>query len=336
MITLYVNTASTAGGDGTTNNTTGATRAFASLHEAMDSLPNMTELSDATTIYCEGTAADTTALVSADWYSYTTAAKYLRIVGNNTSGLYSTSAYRLEVTDDQAIYNQYLSHVRLENLQVKITVTTSGQIYNGYRLATGNNNGAVDHRITNCIVQKAGVGTSQVFGFRQSDPASQGGTCVIKNCVAFGGCYAGYDGDSSAWSTAYLKNVNCTGYGNQYNYMDTQICINCLSAAPTVGSGFAGTGTSGHLNNVSDDSSAGGTNSHINHTFTFVDAGAGDLHLDAADAGARGFGIGPASNGDVLTTDIDGTARSGATCDVGADEYAAGGGVNVPLTGVCG
>jgi hypothetical protein len=34
MITRYVNTASSAGGDGTTNGTAGATRAYATLREA--------------------------------------------------------------------------------------------------------------------------------------------------------------------------------------------------------------------------------------------------------------------------------------------------------------
>jgi hypothetical protein len=103
--------------------------------------------------------------------------------------------------------------------------------------------------------------------------------------------------------------------------MDTQICVNCITAAnKTDGYGFLATGTSGHYNNASSDDTAGGTNSHINHTFTFVSTT--DFHLQSGDVGARGLGIGPSSNGAVPTTDIDGTARSGTTCDIGADEYA--------------
>lgn len=41
-------------------------------------------------------------------------------------------------------------------------------------------------------------------------------------------------------------------------------------------------------------------------------------------------GIGPSSDANVPTPDMDGSTRSGTTCDMGADEYVAAGGANAP------
>ena len=64
MTDRYVDTASTAGGDGTTEALTGSTRAFATLLEAVNSLPST--LTDAYTIYCKGAAADTSVKPAAE------------------------------------------------------------------------------------------------------------------------------------------------------------------------------------------------------------------------------------------------------------------------------
>jgi hypothetical protein len=42
-------------------------------------------------------------------------------------------------------------------------------------------------------------------------------------------------------------------------------------------------------------------------------------------------GVGPSSDANVPTTDIDGDTRSGATCDIGVDEYVAAGGISIPV-----
>lgn len=54
----------------------------------------------------------------------------------------------------------------------------------------------------------------------------------------------------------------------------------------------------------------------------FVDAANGDFHLQETSP-CIGKGIGPSTNSSVPTTDIDGDPRSGATCDIGADEFIA-------------
>jgi hypothetical protein len=317
-IVRYVNTASTAGGDGTTNGTAGATRAYASLREALTAQPGT--LLDQTTIYCEGTAADTLSCTQAIWDFQTSATNYLRIVGNNTSGKWDTTKYRIQVSDEGGIYNNNAGHVRLEYLQVQVTVTTSsGATYSCFRLATANNlNGPVAHSFTGCYsnVVVSGGATDNVFGFIDSDPTI-GGTCKRINCIAWRG-YCGFSSDGTAWGTSNLYNLNCTAYGNEIAYLDAQICVNCLGANSTLGAGvFLSTGSAGHSNNAADEASAVGANARINQTFTFLDTATGDFHLSRSDAGAQGYGLDLSFWG--VTDDVDGRDRFGAW-DIGADQ----------------
>jgi hypothetical protein len=324
-LTRYVNTASTAGGDGTTNNTSGATRAFASLAEALNSLPSWpTALSDQYTIYCSGTAADTTTCNQDVMDQVTSTTNYIRIVGDNTTGKWNTSAYRLEISNGHGFYNNYGAHVRVENMQVKVTSTSGGTNYNCYRLATANNDssgGNIDHRLINCIAWGVQSGGPNIFGFIDSDPGASG-ACYRINCLAYD-AYCGYSSDSSTWATNNLYNYNCTGHSNAINWLDVQKCVNCLSANPTTGAGygFYVTGSTGHSYNASDDDTANGTGARDNQTFTFVDAANDDYHLAANDAGARGYGTTNPGSG-LYSTDIDGQTRA-APWDIGADQVIA-------------
>jgi len=58
----------------------------------------------------------------------------------------------------------------------------------------------------------------------------------------------------------------------------------------------------------------------------FVDSANGDFTL-VASGNCDGGGVGPGTDANVPTTDMEGDARAGATCDVGVDETAAAGGV---------
>jgi len=93
--------------------------------------------------------------------------------------------------------------------------------------------------------------------------------------------------------TAYL--YNCTGIANTaigvgtfYQLGGTAVAKNCLAVNSGTDSAFLGTFTM--TNCASDDATAVGTSPRINQTFTFVNAGAFNYHLAAADAGAKGFG----------------------------------------------
>lgn len=319
MITRYVNTASTAGGDGTTNATSGSTRAFASLREALDSLPGT--LTDAVTINCEGTAADTLNCTQTHWDIVTSPTNRIRIIGNNTAGKWNTSAYRLEVSNESAIYNNDAAHVTIERLQIQITTTTGNAgDHSCFRLRTANNNvtnGAPDHKFLACIARAVQAGgTGLIRGFNDSN-GGVNGTVRRINCIAYGGCRVGFQSDGA--TTNPVENYNCTSYGNQSNYEDNQISVNCIGAGFTANGDFFFSGSTGHDYNASSDDSAEGTHSRINQTFAFVDAANGDFHLLSSDTGAKDFGLTDPLSG-VYNDDIDGQVRTGAW-DIGADEF---------------
>lgn len=97
---------------------------------------------------------------------------------------------------------------------------------------------------------------------------------------------------------------------------------------------FGGTATDSDYNLSDDDTSddGGGANNIINATDTnqFVSIASRDFHLISG-ADAIDSGIGPGADADIPTGDIDGDVRSGATCDIGADEFISAGGGSAAL-----
>ena len=97
MITRYLNTASTAGGDGTTNAIIGATRAYATLSEAKTAL-HLGSLTDDLELLCCGSIVDISTASVEDWTdaSHTTYIRGnpLELDGKNP-GYWSELHYRL-------------------------------------------------------------------------------------------------------------------------------------------------------------------------------------------------------------------------------------------------
>jgi len=339
-LTRYVNTASSAGGDGTTNGTAGATRAFATLLEAINSLPGT--LSDQYTIYCEGSTADTSAINQTPWDMTTSATNYIRIIGEQSpnhpnfstsdSGKYVTSKYRIQVSNINALYNNIPSHLRIEGIQVQLTVSDGGS-YVGIK-STNQNQVAtdIDCRISHCIV-KAVISSGSVICFNTRFPDSAAnGTSRVWNCVAFGpNGSTGFNNDFGQ-DADVGEYYNCTA-ATQYGFIEdaTMKVVNCLATGCDIG--FVGTFAAGsNFNSEDDGNGAPGANSKTAQTFSFVNAASDDYHLQAGDTGAKDFGT--SSVGGLFTDDIDGGTRSGSW-DIGADEQGspgAGGGYNaVPL-----
>lgn len=322
-LTRYVNTASSAGGDGTTNNTSGATRAYATLLEAINSLA--ATLTDQYTIYCSGTAADTSAINQTPWDMTTSATNYIHIIGEQSpnhpsstpTGVYDTNLYRIEVTNTNAVYNNIPSHLRIEGLQVQVTVSDASS-YVGIKTTNQNQVATdIDCRIGYCIVR--GVLTSgTVIGFntRFPDAGTGAGTSKVYNCLAYD-CTTGFSNDFV--ETAGGEYYNCQSNDCQFGFSadDTMLCVNCL-AAGTGDIGFvAGTFSANCKHNVSFDDTAPGANSHGNQTFTFTNTGTNDFSLTATDTGAKGHGFTDPASG-LYSDDLEGTSRTGAVWDCGA------------------
>ena len=183
-ITRYVNTASTAGGDGTTNATSGTTRAYASLNEwEADEQTDLVTDGDIHVVICEGATADTTA-VSVDGWT-TGASNYIQIktdTAGRHDGKWATGAYRLVVAlEYYAPIALNVEYIRIEGLQVEQTGAYAGGGYGIYNLINGSSS---DIRIDSCIVRYtggAGQGTS-ISGIGDVESSAK---ITVTNCAVY-------------------------------------------------------------------------------------------------------------------------------------------------------
>lgn len=121
-VARFVNTASTAGGDGTTNNTSGATRAYASLSEWEANGGG--SATDDYSVDCSGTAADTTAVTLN--FTPTITSGSITIRGNRSSGtgfysgtsVISTSFYRLAIGSGASGLTLQQNNITVDGIQV--------------------------------------------------------------------------------------------------------------------------------------------------------------------------------------------------------------------------
>lgn len=342
MANRYVNTASSAGGDGTTNATAGANRAWATLAEAANGLG--ASLSTPIDLYCEGSAADTGNVDQTVWDFTTTATNKLRIIGEQSplhpnfstskSGKYDTSLYHITCTNRNGLYNNIPEHVEFHGIQIGITVSNAGS-YIGMKTSNANQTATnIACVIAHCIV-KATQTSGSITGYELRPPTSPGrGTSKVYNCLALD-CNQGYTNDFGL-SGDVGEFYNNTAAGCTYGFVEatTMKVVNCLSTGAT-NSGFVGTFASGSNYNAEDDGNgAPGANSRSGQTFTFVNAAGDDFHLASTDAGAKGFGTADPGSG-AFSNDCDGQTRS-APWDIGFDQYVSGpgSGSDVSLVGV--
>ncbi len=326
MANRYVNTASTAGGDGTTNATAGANRAWADLAEAANGLG--ASLSTPIDLYCEGSAADTSNVNQTVWDFTTTATNKLRIIGEQSplhpnfsttkSGKYDTSLYHITCTNRNGLYNNIPEHIEFHGLQVQVTVTDAGS-YICFKTANANQTATDITCLASHCIATAVETSGSVTGFESRPPTSPGrGTSKFFNCLALN-CNQGYTNDFGL-SGDVGEFYNCTAANCGYGFVEnaTMKVVNCL-AASSVNIGFVGTfATGSDYNAESDGNGAPGAHSRTAQTFTFVNAGGGDYHLAAGDAGAKGFGISDPGSG-AFSDDVDGGTRTGAW-DIGFDQ----------------
>lgn len=329
MPTRYVNTASSAGGDGTTNNTSGATRAYASLSEAVTALP-----ADITTggsqgvwtIECSGSAEDTTAVTLS---GKTTSATYYIVIQSGPSDRAGTSwdtgKYRLSAAPSGAgVIESSVPYVRYDGLQIQHTDTPTTGNACAIRL---NSSVTSDHRVSNCLLR----------GGRYALRIDSGGNvaATVWNTVCYG-AYAGAIACLSA-SAQTVYSSTCIGgaVAGIYAFGAGVVTAKNVYASCTSGTAYlTGSGSFTMTNCAASDTSAAGTapqdNIALNTTnFTNVTVGSENFALPA---GSALIGVGTDTSGEGaplnFTTDINGATRT-TTWDIGADEYIAAGGGSV-------
>jgi hypothetical protein len=320
MATRYVNTASSAGGDGTTNGTVGANRAYATLAEW--EAARQGTLSEVEEVICEGSAADTTVVAIDGWT--TTAANYILIRSAETSrhaGVWNSGVYRLEFALSSDGLVGFEDFCRIHALQVSVNTTTA---LAGIIFDTVATSGLF---VTSCIV-RATVAAPLVGIWKGSGNAGSA-ISVLANNLVYGfsgvGGFGIYARSNAAATRCCCYNNTVYGCATGFRFRDDfTLAKNNLSIGCTNAYNDADTPESGSTHNGYDegpDPASNGINlSGSSDGDIFVNAGAGDFRLvsgsDAADVGTDLSGDGNYPFSD----DIQGETRTG-TWDIGADEF---------------
>lgn len=347
-IVRYVNTGSSAGGDGTTNATSGANRAYATLSAAETALrQNLTgvgslDVADpdgnftvALCINCTGTAADTTAVTftNASWVTDSTHKIMVRLEpGSAAAGpKWETGIYRLSAAPGYQVGTFSIGkalNLVLWNMQIECTSTLDNAPRS---LQVGNFVVGLDI-VGGFFRSTSTSGTwDQAFGANVSGAA--GSTTRIRNAT-----FVAADGPALT-----TENYAGTGTGIVYNCTVINRSTNVRAAldltnwdqpsghvvrlknlliqsSAGVNYNVVGTPTEA-LTILTQDTSAPGTGLD-SKTATFVDSANWDYHLAAGDTVSKD--VGTNLSGDAnwpFSVDGDGVTRAG-TWDVGADEYA--------------
>jgi hypothetical protein len=281
--------------------------------------PNLTTNCHATgsagilTVQCNN-FEDTTAASTGTGYTVSSS-YYINIIGNpsdkssSTTGKWSTSRYRLNVSSSNNAITSDEQYTRFVDLQVR-RVSKSAD-YAGIRATDGTH----DNEVINCIITDC---------YRGINFVSTGTRGKARNCIIID-CYRGVDNDAGDSSVQFF--YNCTVIGTDNHGMLRGTFINCVSIG--YGACFY-TLHSGSTNNAASDTTpnvgSGNLTNLVAGDLDWVNASSEDYHIQSTsvlvNAGSDQSGV--------FTDDIDGNTR--ATWDIGADEYvAAGAALKIPI-----
>lgn len=336
-VTRYVNTAS-SGGNGTTNDESGANAAYASL--ALWEAAEQTDLvaaGDTHVVICSvgsGTAADTTNVGISGWVTSTTNNITIKpAVGEEASDQWDDTIYRLEFGASARL--QFFQDVTIQDLQVygseilnaaTLQCTLAGLTIKVHRCfvrkemvdCLGNRDPVAiwvssdDVEILNCIAKLSDTGTNildQCHAIRAQNN-NAGNMKLFNNTAIVEGAVT-----NDVVASAIYSIDNSTGT------FETKNNIGYIRSGNLVA--FATFGTITEDYNASSDATAGGSNSRINQTFTFVDEDNLNYQLASSDAGAKGFGTNLSAEG--FSDDINRNTRTDPW-DIGAVIAQAAGG----------
>lgn len=271
-----------------------------------------------------GTLDSTYVTISSGWT--TGASNYILIEAASSdyavkTGI-DTSRYRLKGTSNNSLYIA-VDYCRIKGLQIL------GPESNFAAIRITGQSASNDIRIIDCYLddpnENSGYGITAddsnvnlTVENTIADGWNRGftvtGTTTFYNCVSRGrdgsDTYGGFRDTGGT-----TECVNCASFNNAsgYDFRDIDTVTNCASDDET------GTNAVGPSGSVWDNE----FNDPANGDYTLLNTG------NLYDAG-----VGPGTDSDVPSTDIDGDSRSGSTCDIGVDEYVGGVPVTVAPIGV--
>src|SRR3989344_2719725 len=205
--TLYVNTASTAGGDCTTNATAGANRACATLSAAEALIPADITAAGSNgiwTIVAEGQNADTQTVTFSG--TVTDATHYIKVTTDAAAtygrhiGVWNSTKYRLTVSNASAI-TVGENYVWIDGLQIQVT-SANGNLQNPISFSAI---AVSPFWLSNSILRGHGNATYSEYGIGTS---ANGQSMVVWNSIVYG--------ISTNASSRNIVQAN-TGTGTFYN-----------------------------------------------------------------------------------------------------------------------
>lgn len=335
MATFYVNTDSTAGGDGTTNATSGANRAYATLAAALaarwtgtPSTPIEIECSAPSGVADAVSAAVTIANVTS------TASNYLRIYpasGHRAGRLWDAAKYRLERS---STFGEVLTiddeFVRVEGIQVRNT----GALTNQCRAIRINAKASGDQRVVGCYAWCSGSQTSPDSSYAVWVVGNVAFKVTVANCILRGGKNGFEIGYTSASGAALIIYNNLaidqpSGGVGIHTDLDgsTNLYLknNAVQGTAATNYSLQSSGTKTTATNLSEDASSPQTGLR-SLAITFADEGGGDFMLGSSDTAAKDAGTDLSADAQyAFAVDMEGTSRTGSW-DIGPLEYVGGGG----------
>ena len=312
MVTRYVNTASTAGGDGTTNDTVGANRAYASLSGAEADLRTLNAAEDLQ-IMCCGTAADTTT-VSFGNYTYVEAAYTVYVRSNRTvesgyhRGKWNEGAYRLQPSSScifaiannpcNVVFDGIQAYSNLSGNQIQCTGSSSKDVILKECIVKLGST-------PTCVFSNFGYSGSGIYKFRNCvcsgtnndyDIFHYVGTVNVYNCVV-----RGFSNGVVRFNTGTITAKNCAVFDNSDDFYGAVTADRCAS----------------------DDGDGTNPISVSSWSAQFLQsdyATSLDFRLKPASV-LKGKGIGPDSDVETPTTSMGSAYRFGTTTDAGPFAY---------------
>lgn len=313
------------GGDGTTTDTTGANRAWASLSEAEAALDNAYN-GDYVSLYCTSPhGADDTLYVNFNGATFTDPdVDYIKIIGEVSTAVWNDDIYSLVVNNDDCIV-VWDDAIRLEKLQIRVAVT-DGNAENNIDIAAISAGGII--KIDKCILRQHDNDSYTSNGIKINDADV---TVYIWNNLIYDGS------DNASYSNAGIFNQAGTSYIYYNTVVDFCVCVNNAGTSilknnvvsSSTLSNIYNTGTlTGSDYNMSDDATnTGGAHDFSSVTFTFADTDSYDYRITDSDTGAFEKGVDLSGDGNLpVSDDIVGTTRDASTPDCGFFEYTSGGG----------
>lgn len=326
MITRFVNTASTAGGDGTTNATSGANRAYATLAAAITAMSS--PLTDDWTIECDADTgvADTTQATTAGKNLSTFTLTIKAGAGNGAATQWSTAKYRLSTTTPFAgTLVLTAGTIVVDGVEVENNDTAA----NGPRGIDCSPGGTAVHSIQNCFV-RAPNATTDGSGISHSGTAAD--TVRVRNSIIHGFGQGVKNQDYRTVGGWVLYNVLCKGQGvSGVDLIDhdggtthiKNVAVQDIGSGANCVLGGGSTITSATVLTEDASSPTVGLRSKV---IAFVNEAGGNFALATGDTAAKDAGTNLSSDATwAFTDDILGTTRP-SVWDVGPHEVVAAGG----------